>query len=187
MNWRLTFSTLIGLAALVVLACGPTGDPATRGGIIAPAVERPEELAGRLNLPSLVSEVVFPWSELTVGRQSGDLTVGVLVANTPDRRSRGMMYWSGLPPNSGMIFIWEQTRARTGGFWNQNVPIDVSVAWLDRDGTILEFSKLLAGDETIKRPQQPYFFVLEMPHGGFEQMGIELGDRVIIPETLLPN
>ena len=60
MNWRLSFSTLIGLAALAVLACGPTGDPATRGGVIAPAVERPEELAGLLNLPSLVSEVVFP-------------------------------------------------------------------------------------------------------------------------------
>lgn len=187
MNWRLSFSTLIGLAALAVLACGPTGDPATRGGVIAPAVERPEELAGLLNLPSLVSEVVFPWSEVIVSRQSGDIAVGVLVANTADRRSRGMMYWSGLPPNSGMIFIWERTRERTGGFWNRNVPIDLSVAWLARDGTILEFTTLYAEDETTRSPQQPYFFVLEMPHGRFEQMGIELGDRVLIPETLLAN
>ncbi|MYE06398.1 MAG: DUF192 domain-containing protein [Chloroflexi bacterium] len=187
MNWRLSFAALIGLAALAVLACGPSGDPATRGGVIAPAVERPEDLAGLLDLPSLVGEVVFPWSEVAVRRPSGEITVGVLVANTSDRRSRGMMYWSGLPPNSGMIFIWEETRARSGGFWNQNVPIDLSVAWLDRDGTILEFSTLLAEDETSKRPRQPYFFVLEMPYGRFETMGIDIGDRVIIPETLLPN
>ena len=187
MNWRLSFGALIGLAALVVLACGPSGDPATRGGVIAPAIERPAELSGLLNLPSLVGEVVFPWSQVIVKRQTGDIAVGVLVANTADRRSRGMMYWSGLPSNSGMIFIWEQTKARTGGFWNRNVPIDLSVAWLDRDGTILEFSTLLADDDTTKRPGQPYFFVLEMPEGRFERMGIDLGDQVLIPETLLPR
>ena len=183
----MSFVGLIGLAAVVVLACGPSGDPATRGGVIPPAVERPAELAGRLDLPALVSEVVFPWSEVVVRRDSDDLAVGVLVANTPDRRSRGMMYWSGLPANSGMIFIWEETRSRGSGFWNQNVPIDLDVAWLDRDGEILEFSVLFAEDETIKRPQQPYFYVLEMPRGRFAEMGIELGDQVLIPTTLLPE
>ena len=187
MSWRLGFAVIIGMAALVVLACGPSGDPATRGGVIAPAVERPSELAGRLDLPALVGEVVFPWSEVVVQRQSGEITVGVLVANTSERRSRGMMYWDGLPANSGMIFIWEQTRARSGGFWNRNVPIDLSVAWLDEDGEIVEFSTLLAEDETIQRPQQQYHFVLEVPRGRFEEMGIAIGDRVLIPETLLPN
>jgi hypothetical protein len=187
MLWRWSFVALIGLAALAVLACGPSGDPATRGGVIAPAVERPDSLAGRLKLPSLVSEVVFPWSEVVVRRDAGDVTVGVLVANTPDRRSRGMMYWSGLPADSGMIFIWEQTRERSGGFWNRNVPIDLDVAWLDRDGEILEFSILIAEDETTKRPQQEYVFVLEMPRGRFAEMGIGVGDRVLIPATLLPN
>ncbi len=183
----MSFVGLIGWAALLVLACGPSGDPATRGGVIAPAEERPAELAGRLDLPALLREVVFPWSEVVVRRDSDDLAVGVLVANTPDRRSRGMMYWSGLPPNSGMIFIWEETRARSGGFWNRNVPIDLDVAWLDRDGKILEFSILLAEDETTKSPRQDYFFVLEMPRGRFAEMGIELGDQVLIPATLLPE
>lgn len=187
MSWRLTFVSVIGFAALVVLGCGPSGDPATRGGVITPAVERPEELAGLLNLPTLVGEVVFPWSEVVVQRQSGEITVGVLVANTPERRSRGMMYWSGLPPQSGMIFIWEPTRARSGGFWNQNVPVNLHVAWLGHDGEILEFSTLLAEDDTIKRPGQEYFFVLEMPQGRFEELGIRVGDRVLIPETLLPK
>ncbi len=187
MNWRLSFSAIMGLAALAVLACGPSGDPATRGGVIGPAVERPDELAGLLDLPSLVGEVVFPWSEVVIERQAGDITIGVLVANTSDRRRRGMMYWNGLPPESGMIFIWEQTRARSGGFWNQKVPIDLNVAWLGRDGSILEFSTLLAEDETIKSPQQEYFFVLEMPRGRFEELGIRVGDRVSIPETLLPK
>ncbi len=186
-NWRLSSILMIGLAAFAVLACGPSGDPATRGGVISPAIERPDELAGLLDLPALVDEVVFPWSEVIVRRQTGEVTVGVLVANTPERRRRGLMYWNGLPPNSGMIFIWEETRAHSGGFWNPNVPIDLHVAWIDRDGVILEFSTLLAEDETVKRPQQEYFFVLEMPRGRFAEMGIGIGDQIIIPETLLPN
>lgn len=187
MAWRLTFPALIGLAALAVLACGPSGDPAMRGGVISPALERPIELAGLLDLPTLADEVEFPWSEVVVQRQSDEVAVGVLVANTPERHRRGLMYWSGLPPDSGMIFIWEETRARRSGFWNQNVPMDLSVAWLDRDGTILEFSTLLAEDETVIHPAQDYFFVVEMPRGRFDEMGIGVGDRVLIPATLLPD
>ena len=86
-----------------------------------------------------------------------------------------------------MIFIWEETQARSGGFWNPNVPIDLDVAWLDRDGAILEFTVLIANDSEIKRPQQDYYFVLEMPRGRFEELGIGVGDRVLIPETLLPE
>ena len=178
---------LVALAALLGLACGPSGDPALRGGVIAPAVERPAALSGLLQLPAFTDEVVFPWSEVTIETSSGDLTLGVLVANTSERRQRGLMHWHGLPPATGMIFIWEDTRAREGGFWNNNVPIDLHVAWLDRDGTIVEFSTLFAEDQTSKRPAKPYFFALEMPRDGFEALGVTIGDRVRIPRTLLPE
>ena len=184
---RLSWVTLIGLAALVVLGCGPTLDQPRQdvAGVIAPAVSRPDDLDSFLLLPDDVEEIAFPWSQVEVERAAGRLIVGVLVADTPERRSRGMMYRSGLPPQSGMIFIWEQTRARSGGFWNPNVPIDLDVAWLDRDGVILEFTILIALDSETKYPQQEYFFVLEMPRGRFAELGIGVGDRVLIPSTLL--
>ncbi len=178
---------LVTLAMLLGLACGPAGDPALRGGVIAPALERPAELSGLLQIPAFTDEVVFPWSEVTIETSPGELTLGVLVANTSERRHRGLMHWHGLPPATGMIFIWEETQPRSGGFWNENVPIDLHVAWLDRDGTILEFSTLLAEDRTSKQPSEPYFFALEMPRGGFEALGVAVGDRVRIPQTLLPE
>lgn len=186
---RLPFSLLIGLAALVVLGCGPTGsdaESANDGGVIAPAFARPADIDSLLMLPDGVDDVSFPWSEVVIERSAGSLTVGVLVANTSARRSRGMMYRSGLPEQSGMIFVWEETRPRTGGFWNPNVPTDLDVAWLDEDGSIMEFTVLLAGDSTIKEPSEPYYFVMEMPRGRFARLGIGLGDRVSIPPTLLP-
>ncbi len=177
---------LIALAAVAALACGPTGDSTAPADVIAPADERPSDLDSWLDLPPDVDEVSFPWSEVTVLRDAGRLTLNVLVADTPERRSRGLMYWTGLPPETGMIFIWEETRSRRAGFWNQNVPIDLDVAWLDVDGTVLEFSTLWAGDETIRRPQAEYFFVLETPRGRLAELDIGIGDRVVIPSTLLP-
>ena len=105
--WRATFGLMMGLAALIVLGCGPTlqdapaENGAEDGGVIAPAVERPNDLDDYLELPDDVEEVAFAWSEVVVQRAVGDLTVGVLVANTPERRTRGMMYRSGLPPGAG--------------------------------------------------------------------------------------
>ena len=189
MRCRAASGLLITLAALLVLACGPTRESGALngGGVIAPATERPADLDSFLQLPDGVDHVGFPWSEVEVERSSGTLTVGVLVANTNVRRTRGMMYRSGLPEQSGMIFIWEETRARTSSFWNPNVPIDLDVAWLDSDGSIMEFTVLIAGDSTNRRPAEPYFFVMEMPRGRFAALGIEPGDRVVIPSTLLPR
>ena len=169
---------LVALAALIGLGCGPTGQSLQSFDSA--------DVDPYLQLPDDVEDIPFRWSEVEVQRESGALTLAVLVADTPERRSRGMMYRSGLPPRSGMIFIWEQTHPRSGGFWNPNVPIDLDVAWLDRDGVILEFTVLIANDSEIKRPEQDYWFVLEMPRGRFEELGIRLGDRVLIPPTLLP-
>ena len=191
MSWRVGFTTAIGLAALIVLACGPTGDSSIDSGsgteVIAPATERPARLDGYLHLPDDVDPVAFPWSEVTIRRSAGNLTLGVLIADNSERRTRGLMHWTDLPPQTGMIFIWEDPRPRTGGFWNRNVPMDLQVAWLDENGTILGLTTLIAYDEEIKRPSEAYYHVLEMPRGRFEELGVGVGDRVLIPSALLPE
>ena len=189
MSWRLGFATAIGLAALIVLACGPSGGSSIESGsgteVVAPATERPDGLDGYLLLPDGVDPVAFAWSEVVIRRSSSDLTVGVLVADNDQRRTRGLMHWTGLPAQTGMIFIWKDLRPRSLGFWNHNVPMDLHVAWLDEDGTILGFATLIAFDEQVKRPPEDYYHVLEMPRGRFEELGINVGDRVLIPQTLL--
>lgn len=191
MSWRLGFATAISLAALIVLACGPSGNSSIESGsgteVTPPATERPAGLDGFLRLPDSVEPIAFAWSEVTVRRSTGDLRVGVLVADSGTRRTRGLMYWSGLPPRAGMLFVWEDRQPRSLGFWNRNVPMDLHVAWLDEDGTVLGFSTLIAFDEQIKRPPGEYYHVLEMPRGRFEELGISVGDRVVIPQTLLPR
>ena len=88
MSWRLGFATAISLAALIVLACGPSGNSSIESGsgteVIPPATERPAGLDGFLRLPDSVEPIAFAWSEVTVRRSTGDLRVGVLVADSGD-------------------------------------------------------------------------------------------------------
>ncbi len=190
----LPFILLVALAAFAVLGCGPTDAQPDQhqpddAGVIAPATSRPGNIDSFLQLPDDVAPIDFPWSEVVVERSASDLddlVLGVLVADTPERQTRGMMYRNGLPAASGMLFVWADPIPRTGGFWNPNVPIDLDVAWLDADGVIREFTVLIAQDETIKRPAAPYVSVMEMPRGRFDELGIALGDRVVIPRTLRP-
>ncbi|MCY3732737.1 MAG: hypothetical protein OXG42_00505, partial [Chloroflexi bacterium] len=105
MCWRLGFVTAIGLAALIVLACGPSGNSSIESGtgteVIPPATERPAGLDGFMQLPDDVEPVPFPWTEVTIRRSTGDLRIGVLIADSGTRRTRGLMYWSGLRRQAG--------------------------------------------------------------------------------------
>lgn len=179
----------IVVVAFLALACGAvtglSGESANRGGVIAPATERPAGLDAYLELPDDKAAVVFPYSEVTVQRAEGPITLGVLVADTGARRNRGLMYWTDLPAGIGMIFIWPGGGERRSGFWNQNVPIDLSVAFLDKDGIVQEFVTLNARDEQVKSPANPYVFALEVPHGRFAELGIQVGDQVLIPSSLI--
>ncbi len=181
----------LAVVAVIALACGPvggvSGDSATLGGVLPPATERPAGLDAYLELPDDEEVVIFPYSEVVLERKGGEFTLGVLVANTGERRQRGLMFWTGLPAGMGMIFIWEGGGERRGGFWNRNVPMDLSVAFLDKNGVVMEIVTLRAHDDEVKSPVEPYTSALEVPRGRFEELRVRVGDRVRIPPSLLGN
>ena len=48
-----------------------------------------------------------------------------------------------------------------------------------------EFVTLNAHDEDVKSPASPYVFALEVPRGRFAEHGIQVGDQVLIPSSLV--
>ena len=180
------------IAVIVALGCGPGAPsqsddihPALQGGIIPPADQRPDALADFLDLPDDVDPVVFPWSRVEIEPADGGepFAYGILVANSSPRRTRGLMHWTGLPEQTGMLFIF-RSLDNGGGFWNRDVPIDLDVAFLDADGVVLEFVRLNARSEEIKRPEARYAFALEAPAGRFASDGVSVGARIVLSERL---
>ena len=139
----------------------------------------PPDLADWLELDEGVEPIEFAWRRMAMETTGGPLELGVFIADTSARRQRGLMYATGLPPANAMLFIFDDPPVH-GGFWNDNVPIDLHVAFLDAEGRIMEFVTLEARSQEIRRPSQPYSYALEMPAGRYAELGIGVGDRLMI-------
>ena len=189
---------LVVLAALAALACGSGASQVVQSEPSEPAqpqqsqVEQTEaeavdppatlvepDLGEWLDLPEDVAPISFPWTRMTMEAGDEALELGVFIADTSARRQRGLMYARGLPAANAMLFVFENPPVRSG-FWNNNVPIDLHVAFLDAEGRILEFVTLEARSTEIKAPDERYHYALEMPAGRYAELGIEVGDRLVI-------
>lgn len=106
----------------------------------------------------------------------GTVTVPVEVANTPETRTRGLMYRKDLAANAGMLFVFPEPDLLQ--FWMKNTPLSLDMIFFDRDRRIVGIVERATPFST--RPLGPGVaaqYVLEV-HGGFAQAhGISVGQR----------
>lgn len=116
-----------------------------------------------------------------------DLKIGAAVAHvelarTPAERSRGLMFRETLAADSGMLFAFET--AGRWSFWMRNTYIPLAIAFIARDGRILNIEELRPRDETPVEPVGDIVYALEMPAGWFHRNGITAGVRIEFPAGL---
>ncbi|MEZ5404740.1 MAG: DUF192 domain-containing protein [Verrucomicrobiia bacterium] len=97
------------------------------------------------------------------------------LADSPQEWAKGLMYRKTLPENQGMLFAFPQ--ARRASFWMQNTYVPLSIAFINREGEILEIHDMQPLDATpIQSLSSDIWFALEVNQGWFERNGIEAGD-----------
>ena len=109
--------------------------------------------------------------------QIGNTELAVYIADTPEKRARGLMEISTLSPCAGMMFLFPDTSIRT--FWNKNTLIDLDILWI-ADGHVVGISTLPAVTQssnvvTVSSPVATNI-VVEVNKGWAEEHGIEVGD-----------
>ncbi len=180
---------LLTLVGALLTACGeapaPAPGPEMDGGpagpvAIPPARLVPAGLDAQLSLPPDVEPVVFDYTEVSYETAAGAAgRLGMLVADTIERRTRGLMHRTGLPPATGMLFAFPvETR---GPFWNQNTPMEIEIGFLDAQGRVVALLRLTANDPALRAPEAPYLYAVEMPAGWWSANGAGLGTRFTIP------
>jgi len=112
----------------------------------------------------------------TVKLKIGSTPLVAEVADTNERRSTGLMYRFSLPPDAGMLFVFDAPRPLS--FWMRNTYIALSIAFIDADGTILNIADMAPREERTTWSTGPALYALEMRKGWFAQKGITAGARV---------
>ena len=98
------------------------------------------------------------------------------VASTDATRSTGLMHRRMLPENRGMLFIFPDVAMH--GMWMMNTYVPLSVAFLDREGRIINIEDMKPQTQQTHSAAKPAKYALEMNLGWFAKRGIKPGAKV---------
>ena len=104
------------------------------------------------------------------------------VARTPQEQQRGLMFRTGIPADSGMLFApypAEGGGPREASFWMKDTPSPLDIIFIRADGTIAHIAENTVPFSTDQvRSGEPVAAVLEINGGRSAELGISVGDKV---------
>ncbi len=120
---------------------------------------------------------VFPRLHGVLETARGRFPLALELADTPERRARGLMFREKLARDSGMLFDFGRTRPVA--MWMKNTLVPLDMLFLDADGRIVWIHRGARplSLETIA-PPLPVRYVLELPAGAVARYGAAPGDRL---------
>jgi hypothetical protein len=121
----------------------------------------------------------------TVQLGAGMHLIRAEVADRDASRAMGLMHRTTLAPNSGMLFVFEQTVVHC--MWMKNTPLPLSVAFIDERGAIVNIADMQPHTEVSHCAARPARFALEMAQGWFAERGIRAGTRLRGLDKLEPR
>ncbi len=126
-------------------------------------------LLALLTFPALAQ---MPRIELSAGMYRIDAEVAANEAT----RMQGLMNRRSLAASQGMLFVFRQADRHC--MWMRNTYVPLSVAFLDRNGHILNIEDMQPESETSHCAARAASFALEMNLGWFADKGIKPGARI---------
>lgn len=127
-------------------------------------------------LPALASFLAgaqeMPRLDLVIGMYRIDAEV----AADPANRQQGLMNRRSMAQQQGMLFVFREEKQHC--MWMRNTYIPLSVAFLDRDGRILNIENMQPHSEDNHCAAKPARYALEMNLGWFAAKGIKPGTRL---------
>ena len=104
--------------------------------------------------------------------------------STPDQRADGLSLLSEFV--TGVLYFWPEGGTHQVNFLNPYSGIDLRVAIADMAGEIVEILTLDAGDDSAIEPTNPVASAIAFRAGRFGSLGIDIGDKVVLPRELRP-
>jgi uncharacterized membrane protein (UPF0127 family) len=148
-----------------------------------PKVQSPEkELEGTNFVPKIGRQSERRWIPLEAYETRfiiiKNQRVKVYIADSIDKRTEGLMHISTdeLKDNEGMLFIFDQEERLS--FWMKNTIIPLDIAYVDKNGKIVDIQQMQPLRETGYPSKSPAKYAIEMKQGWFQEHKIKIGDDV---------
>ena len=121
---------------------------------------------------SALAQSSLPVIELSAGMYH----IEAEVAATQDQRMVGLMQRREMPPQHGMLFVFPQDQ--THCMWMRNTLLPLSVAFLDRDGKIINVEDMQPQSDENHCAKYYARYALEMNLGWFKSRGLTRGSSI---------
>ncbi len=119
----------------------------------------------------------LPRSELQVVTASGTHRFQVWIAADDQSRERGLMFVRKLPPDEGMLFLFE--RPQFAAFWMKNTYLSLDLVFIRADGVVVNVAENTRPLTLDPIPSAaPVKAVLELLAGTSARIGLVAGNQV---------
>ena len=125
----------------------------------------------------LIDNRLIPLSKYKRTKLSiGGKKIDVYLAESLEERAEGLMYVqdNDLKADEGMFFVFEEESYLV--FWMKNTYIPLDIAFIDKNGKIVNIKTMKPHDQSQYASDKPAKFALEMKAGWFEKNNIKAGD-----------
>jgi uncharacterized membrane protein (UPF0127 family) len=109
-------------------------------------------------------------------------TILAEVADTTEKRARGLMFRDSLPKELGMLFTFAAPQAWS--FWMKNTRIPLDIIWMDQNKRIVHLERNVPGcmrqDDGCPQyqPNEDALYVLEIAAGQSEALQLQRGVKL---------
>ena len=109
--------------------------------------------------------------------------VNALVADTPTKQERGLMFVTELPENQGMIFVFDKDQEQL--FWMKNTLIDLDMVFITSDKTVtrvaaeVPHSYTYTPDEEVAQEWGYGKYVVELASKTAQKHGVIPGSKIL--------
>lgn len=109
------------------------------------------------------------------------------LADTPDKRTVGLMFRKHLDKDAGMLFLFGNEPDSEKSFWMKNTLIPLDMVFIRRDGVIHHIHANAQPHDLTPAPSKgPVFAVLEINGGRAAALGLKPGQQIKHPAFTNP-
>ncbi|MDA7786445.1 DUF192 domain-containing protein [Gammaproteobacteria bacterium] len=104
------------------------------------------------------------------------------IADTFNKRKKGLMFQKSIPGDYGMFFIWNSSKIQC--MWMKNTLVPLSVAYIDSQGKIIDIYDMVPLSKASICSSKPLPYALEVNKDWFNDNNINIGDTIDLKNIL---